>query len=541
MASETFAEQVSGGTQLPPGVTHADGPLTLRGTETLDGRTLNTVAAVAWKGVDSIVDVRNGGMIINNGTWTSTASQTMSNSAGTATFNNLGIFEKTDFSDTTLAPAFNNGNGGQVIVLTGILALTGGGISAGSFDAEKTAVIFFEPSPSSSAYSLGSGSALKGAGNFVVSSGTVQVNSAVTVQNLSVSGTARLNGQLIVNADLTTGSFTLDYGVVSGTAPLTVTGKMAWFTGTLATANTTIASGAQMIVTGAGTKSFAACTLANFGTVKVANGVSFGGPATIDNYGSVAFAGGSGTTEFEATDFTNEAGSLPTGTVTVSTSAHVQFSNSTFTNLGTLILASGGALTVDNYTQVQVVGNLLGTLVIAGAAGSQYPLTVTGSAVLGGSLQVNFLGTGSPGEKVPVINGNTTGNFSVTPFNLPANLASIAVYSPPFIVTLQVRRRVQFTQGPSTEPVRTVISPPVAILVTDQAGNPMIGVPVTLSVSSGVLFGTTMSKTGADGVANFNELSLARAGTYTLTATASDGIGHTLTSGPSSPFAITPS
>ncbi len=81
-----------------------------------------------------------------------------------------------------------------------------------------------------------------------------------------------------------------------------------------------------------------------------------------------------------------------------------------------------------------------------------------------------------------------------------------------------------------------VITPPVTVQLTDSIGNTVAqaGVAVTLSLSSVAITGTTTAATNASGLATFADLSIAKAGSYQLTA-----VGASLVSAQSSAFTIT--
>uniref|UniRef100_Q021V3 Ig domain protein, group 1 domain protein n=1 Tax=Solibacter usitatus (strain Ellin6076) TaxID=234267 RepID=Q021V3_SOLUE len=80
--------------------------------------------------------------------------------------------------------------------------------------------------------------------------------------------------------------------------------------------------------------------------------------------------------------------------------------------------------------------------------------------------------------------------------------------------------QIVFVQHPSDSPAGAVISPPVAVRVTDAASNPVSGAAITIDVQGAAapLGGTLTVHTDALGVATFADLSIRAAGSYQLIA-----------------------
>ena len=98
-----------------------------------------------------------------------------------------------------------------------------------------------------------------------------------------------------------------------------------------------------------------------------------------------------------------------------------------------------------------------------------------------------------------------------------------------------------FVQQPSSAAAGAVITPPVTVQLTDSTGNPVaqadVAVTLTLNPAAGrsaSLAGTTTVATNASGLASFADLSIAKAGSYQMTA-----VGTSLVSAQSSAFTIT--
>lgn len=100
--------------------------------------------------------------------------------------------------------------------------------------------------------------------------------------------------------------------------------------------------------------------------------------------------------------------------------------------------------------------------------------------------------------------------------------------------------RLEFDQPPTSEAAGAPIAPPITVRAENALGNldTNFNGPVTLAIASGpgdgVLSGTT-TRAASGGVATFNDLSIQRAGSYTLRATSG-----ALTPDTSGPFQITP-
>ena len=100
-----------------------------------------------------------------------------------------------------------------------------------------------------------------------------------------------------------------------------------------------------------------------------------------------------------------------------------------------------------------------------------------------------------------------------------------------------------FTQQPADTPAGATI-PPVTVKITDNGGNPVSGVTISLTAQggAGVLSGATPTVTNSSGQATFSNLSINKAGTYALQAT--DGTRFATSNlfviGPGTASSITP-
>ncbi|MGF1669828.1 MAG: hypothetical protein ACFCU6_05215, partial [Balneolaceae bacterium] len=112
-----------------------------------------------------------------------------------------------------------------------------------------------------------------------------------------------------------------------------------------------------------------------------------------------------------------------------------------------------------------------------------------------------------------------TGTDNPATLVMDSNKSVIAVFesqtsSPTLNITVQ----------PTLTTAGEVISPAPSIEVTGPSGNPLEGVQVTVSEQGGFVFdsGTLTVTTGSDGVAEFNDLVINRAGNYTLVFSAEE-------------------
>jgi adhesin/invasin len=108
------------------------------------------------------------------------------------------------------------------------------------------------------------------------------------------------------------------------------------------------------------------------------------------------------------------------------------------------------------------------------------------------------------------------------------------------VFTAAPATRLEFSQQPTTEAAGATITPAITVRAEDAAGNLDTNFtgPVTLAIASGPNDGTlsgTTTRAATGGIATFNNLSIQRAGSYTLRATSG-----TLTQDTSVAFQITP-
>jgi hypothetical protein len=175
-----------GGTIAGTGVTNIDTGAVLNistsAPKALDRRTINNAGIATWTDNGDNVSVSAG--IFNNLAGATFAAQ---NDAGflyppppyngpALTFNNLGLFRKSVTpATTTMQVVFNNT--GTVEVATGVLYLSSGGSSSGSFSVTTGTTLNFGPGT----HALSADSSITGAGSVVVSAGLINVNGAYDI------------------------------------------------------------------------------------------------------------------------------------------------------------------------------------------------------------------------------------------------------------------------------------------------------------------------------------------------------------------------
>ena len=193
------------------------------------------------------------------------------------------------------------------------------------------------------------------------------------------------------------------------------------------------------------------------------------------------------------------------------------------------------AVTTNYASQLKVsvqdaLGNgVSGVAVTFSAPGSGASVTFSGPA---------SVTTDSSGVAAISVTANTqVGSFQVTA--TAAGTATPALFS--LTNVAGSASHLVFVQQPTGAGSGAVITPAVTVQLTDSIGNAVAqaGVAVTLTLNPAVgrsvsLGGTTTIATDASGVASFADLSIAKAGSYQLTA-----VGTSLVSAQSSAFTIT--
>jgi hypothetical protein len=338
-----------------------DGP----GIKTLDNYTINNAGTTTWTGAGGLT-ITDNATFSNTGTFNAETDQDIGGNSGT--FANAGTFIKTSpggTGTTRIFPTFNNT--GTVTVTTGVLQLAGGGTNSSTFSVASGQTLQFN----SSTYTLGTGAALNGSGDYDINGGSVVNDISLTVVNVTLEKTATL----------------------SGPGTLTVSTAFNWSTGggTMnGSGTTTIESGATLTLTGPNDFVLSNYTLDNAGTT------TWSGRGNLDvNAGSV---------------FSN------TGTFTVQTDANIQGSG-TFSNAGTFTKTSPrgtGTTRIDpTFNNTGTVTVTSGVLQLNGGGSNSSTFSVPSGQTLqftGGSAYTLATGATLSGAGVYDINGGLLAN-----------------------------------------------------------------------------------------------------------------------------------
>jgi hypothetical protein len=444
------------------GVTDLLGSSTISGNDTIDTRTLNNFGTVS--------DTANFALqnsTINNESGATWDLQDMG-LLGAGTFNNGGTLLKSTGTNAALFVILNNS--GVVDVLSGSLSLGGGGADTGHDSVAAGAALFFN----GGTYNLNAGSSLSGAGSINFTTSTVNVAGGFTPTGpVSILvGTANFTNTVNGTGSATFTSFSLSFGTLEGNATITVTGATSWDTGSMGGSGVTNLLGSSTFFTsGSSTDALDTRTLNNFGTLTSQNvSIPLTNGAVINNESGAVW-------NLQTTDL--ETGAVNNfGTLNVSGGFNLlsgEFPRATVTNAGTVNLAGSSTFTVGTFTQtagllagdgtlngnVVVNGGVVspgfspGTLTfdgnytqngaalnieIAGANAGQFDvLAVSGTATLGGTLNVSLLNDFVPavGASFPFLTAaRVSGTFATTnglaingseSFSLAVSAASVAL------------------------------------------------------------------------------------------------------------------
>ncbi|MGH9456052.1 MAG: beta strand repeat-containing protein, partial [Thermoanaerobaculia bacterium] len=429
----------TGGTMSGTGTTSIDptGSLAISGSssKTINTRTIQNAGLGTWSGTGWIFG--SGGAVLENaGTFDASAEATFTYSCCSIPpmFDNLagGSFIRSGTGTTTFQSGALFNNGGSVSVIGGTLTLEAG-TSPGSFDAAAGAVLTF----SGSGIHTLSGT-MTGAGTIAFSGITANITAAYTVAGLTriTGGTANFNSAAsLTDLDLTGGT-------LGGTGNLDVSGNATWTGGTIAGSGTvtfgpgsTFAlSGSTKILTGRTVRNEGTATwsgtgwifgsgggiLQNAGTFDASAEAAFtysccSSPPTFDNVAGGSFIrSGTGTTSFQSGALFNNAGSVAVigGTLAFAGSPFVQ-------TAGTFTIGAGTAVTTTSTFDLQgglllgdgtIVGDVLNSGATVSPGASPGVLTIDGDYAQGssGSLGVELSGTAAGEFDQLIITGTAT-------------------------------------------------------------------------------------------------------------------------------------
>ncbi|MDB5824639.1 MAG: filamentous hemagglutinin N-terminal protein [Herminiimonas sp.] len=415
--------------------------LTLTGSETLDGRTLNLLAGGASKATSSYLTFKNSAVLNNAGALTVSDGTQLgvyySASAGSSAINNSGTVNSTNTLayatintiggnyDTTNFTAFNNT--GTVNVADGTLQLSGGGTHTGAFNViastgGKTSTLSF------------------GGNTYYYDSATraQNINSGATITETGTNGGVATvafsdyyynNSPVNLNADVSLANVALSGGILQGTGKLTAT-NLNWSGGTIAggagsaaydVTNLTLSGSSSLdgrtlnlLTGGASIASNAYLTfknsavLNNAGTLTIANGVQLGS----------AYTSGAGSSAINNSGTVNNINTSIYST-TNGLGGNYNASNFTaFNNTGT-VNVTGGVLQVGSGSQIVNNGQI--RIDTGATLSTAYrDLTNSASGVLSGNGTVNLgttytlinNGTVAPGTSAATGTLTVTGNYT---------------------------------------------------------------------------------------------------------------------------------
>ena len=335
-------------------------------------RTLDNYGRISW-GAGRLIG--HDGATINNyagALFETSVAATLfeSGDATVKTLNNFGTVRKiTDTGTSTWLGLFNNA--GTVGVVSGTLALTGGGQSSGAFTNATGAVLEF----AGGTQVLTNGASFSGAGTNRINGGTVNVLTNVTVT--------------------ATGLFELVAGTLAGDGVFSAPAgsQLSWKGGVMGGAGTTtIAAGATLVASEVADKSLNR-RLDNYGTVTWTGGRIIGdnGPV-LNNFAGALFDTQTDTTLFDSNDATvktfNNTGTVRKSVGTGTSTWNGAFNNNALVDVQTGTLHPVGSVTLNTSTYSGAGRFLLTGCTVAGTL-----TNVSGSNVefAGGTLS----GTGT--------------------------------------------------------------------------------------------------------------------------------------------------
>jgi len=248
-------------------------------------------------------------------------------------------------------------------------------------------------------------------------------------------------------------------------------------------------------------------------------------------------------------------GALTTGTTPIVSNGTGQavFSNLSENTIGTFSLtASATSLTsvVSSPFTISAAGTVLLSFVTqpsSTTAGSIIkPVTVKvadkfGNAVTGVSISIATT-TGSLSAGTTPLSSNSAGlvvfndlvEDTAGTYTLAASATGLtSVNSSAFVISATTASKLAFVNQPSSTSAGATLNP-LTVRAIDQYGNPVGGVPITLTLPSGTLTGTTSVSTGGTGTSVYGNLVVTSAGSFTFTASAPG-----LTSVSSNSFTVT--
>ena len=270
----------------------------------------------------------------------------------------------------------------------------------------------------------------------------------------------------------------------------------------IADANGNVVSAATNTITLALGNNATGATLGGTLQVNAVNGLATFNDLTVSANGSYTLTAAAG----GLTGATSAAFTIGTIT-TIGPAARVAFTTQPVTS------AAGAQIAVSAQIE-DANGNLV--------SGATNPITLAlftnpGGGTLSGTTQVN------------AVNGAASFRVSVdkvgSGYKLVATASGLVLdVSQPFDINAAAASRLAFTSQPPSGPASQALAPPVVVAVQDAFGNAITNgsnaITVALTTPNGATLGGTTTVNAVNGVATFNDLTVNRNGSYTLTATA---------------------
>ena len=375
----------TGGALSGAASTTFDNDVTISGANTKvvnGGRVVNLNTTTTWTGNtgnnNNAIQFWNGGTINNNGTFNDSnafASFIEHNVGGPHNFNNIGTYNKTANTMTTVDNGVAFNNTGTVNLNAGTFRPSGGGTSTGVFNIAAGATLNFLDGNSTL-----NNATTQGAGTFLISTDNVGADAVVNVNGGTHTTPFVLSGSTLAGGDHTfQGIATWSGGAIAGAASTTFNNNV-----TITGANTKVVFGGRVVNLNA-TTNWTGNTADNNNAIRFWNGATLnnngifndsnafasfiehnvGGPHTFNNVGTYNKTANTVTTVDLGVGFSNS------GTVNIDAGT-MRFVSGTQGTTGAFRVASGATFQHDAVSSV-------GSLITAGTTAlSNRNLTVFG-------------------------------------------------------------------------------------------------------------------------------------------------------------------
>jgi hypothetical protein len=416
----TGATTWSGGTESGPGITNANGGMTLTGEPFLSARTMSNAKIATWDGIAFLME---NGAVFNNkagATWNHENDSPIQFEGGaTPVFNNAGTFEKTGGTGSTGAGfggSITVNNSGTVIAKSGILLL-------------------------GTSYTQTGGSTLLEGGN-IATSGTA----TMTVKGGNVFGAGMITGGLTNTSGVVSASSSL-ISTTPGTLTINGSGAGYYTQGTGGTVEFSVAGSSAgdydvLSATGAATLAGSAqlCLIKGFkptvgSTFPVMNYASETGSFSTVNFGWTLTTGATSATATyngaPATSFVPATLAFPS-TLISTTSSPLTL---TLSNPGTVSMSiTSIGLTGTNASDFAIVSNLCGATLAAGAK-CTIKVRFTPAALGARSAGLSVADNACMSPQIIALSGKGT-EITMSPSPVTFGSETVGITSAPMTVTV---------------------------------------------------------------------------------------------------------